>query len=82
MALGNLFFKLAGCVVFSLALPLVWPQGLWLLGLAWLALLATLYAIYGLMQCLTGRPQEAHAKLGVASLEEEIEAGTGKELRR
>lgn len=66
----------------SLALPLVWPQGLWLLGLAWLALLATLYAIYGLMQCLTGRPQEAHAKLGVASLEEEIEAGTGKELRR
>jgi TRAP-type C4-dicarboxylate transport system permease small subunit len=65
----------------SLALPLVWPQALWLLGLAWLALLSTLYAIYGLAQCLRGRPEEAHAKLGVASLEEEIEAGTGKERR-
>lgn len=65
----------------SLALPLVWPQALWLLGLAWLAVLSTLYAMYGLGRCLTGRPQDAHAKLGVASLEEEIEAGTGKERR-
>lgn len=65
----------------SLALPLVWPQALWLLGLAWLALLSMLYAIYGLWRCLTGRPDEAHAKLGMASLEDEIEVGTGKGVR-
>lgn len=64
----------------SLAMPLIWPQGLWLLGLAWLALLSTLYAVFGLARCLTGHPDDAHRLLGLASLEEEIKAGTGKEL--
>jgi len=65
----------------SLSLPLVWPQGIWLLGLAWLALLSTLYAVYGLVACLRGRTADTRRMLGMASLQEEIEAGTGQELR-
>lgn len=63
----------------SLAVLLAMPQGLWLLGLAWLALVATLFAAFGLIKVLTGRAEETHAKLGMATLLEEIEAGTGKE---
>ncbi len=65
----------------SLSLLLVWPQGIWLLGLAWLALLSTLYAVFGLVSCLRGRTADANRMLGMASLQEEIEAGTGQELR-
>jgi TRAP-type C4-dicarboxylate transport system permease small subunit len=66
----------------SLSIPLVWPQGIWLLGLAWLALLSTLYAVYGLIRCLRGRTADAHRLLGTASLQEEIQAaGSGQELR-
>jgi hypothetical protein len=43
--------------------------------------LSTLYAVFGLLRCLTGRADEAHVTLGFASLEEEIEVGTGKEMR-
>jgi TRAP-type C4-dicarboxylate transport system permease small subunit len=66
----------------SLAVPLVLPQGIWLLGLAWLALLSTLFACYGLVRCLTGRSTEVHHVLGMASLQEEIEAGTGQGLKK
>ena len=65
----------------SLSMPLVWPQGIWLLGLAWLALLSTLYAVFGLVSCLRGRTADASRMLGMASLQEEIEAGTGQESR-
>ncbi len=65
----------------SLAIPLVWPQMLWLLGLAWLALLSTVFALHGLWSCLRGRAAQVHALLGMASLQEEIEAGTGQEKR-
>jgi TRAP-type C4-dicarboxylate transport system permease small subunit len=58
----------------SLAMRLAIPQGIWLVGLAWFALLSVLYALHGLVQCLRGRPEEAHRRLGVASLEEEIVA--------
>lgn len=58
----------------SLAVPLALPQGIWLVGLAWFALLAVLYTVHGLLLCLRGRAEEAHRRLGVASLEEEIEA--------
>ena len=63
----------------SLAIPLAIPQGLWLLGLAWLALISSLFAIFGLIKVMTGRHEEANARLGMATLQEEIEAGTGKE---
>jgi TRAP-type C4-dicarboxylate transport system permease small subunit len=63
----------------SLSMPLVWPQGLWLLGLVWLALLSTLYAVFGLVSCLRGRTADANRMLGIASLEEEIKVGTGQE---
>lgn len=58
----------------SLAVPLAIPQGVWLLGLAWFALLALLYAVYGAWLCLRGQPEAAHHRLGVASLEDEIRA--------
>jgi TRAP-type mannitol/chloroaromatic compound transport system permease small subunit len=64
----------------SLALPLMWPQGLWLLGIAWIALLSTLLAARGLWLCLRGRAAEAHGLLGVATLQEEIDAGGGGRL--
>lgn len=64
----------------SLAVPLAIPQSLWLIGLLWLALVSTLFALFGLVRVLSGRHAEVHQTLGMASLEEEIEAGTGKEL--
>jgi TRAP-type C4-dicarboxylate transport system permease small subunit len=63
----------------SLALPLALPQGIWLVGLAWFALLAVLYAAYGLVKCIKGESQAAHARLGVAPLEEEIVANIARE---
>lgn len=62
----------------SLSLPLVIPQGIWLIGLAWFALLSVLYALLGLRLCLGGQPEQAHKKLGVASLEEEIEVNMSR----
>jgi TRAP-type C4-dicarboxylate transport system permease small subunit len=62
----------------SLAVPLAIPQGIWLVGLAWFALLATLYALYGLVACLRGQALLAHRRLGVASLEEEIDANIAR----
>jgi TRAP-type mannitol/chloroaromatic compound transport system permease small subunit len=59
----------------SLALPLMWPQGLWLLGIAWFAALTTLLATHGFWSCLRGRAAEAHRALGVATPDDEIEAG-------
>lgn len=63
----------------SLAIPLAIPQGIWLVGLAWFALLAVLYAVYGLVKCLRGQADVAHERLGVASLEAEIEANMARE---
>lgn len=63
----------------SLAMPLVIPQGIWLVGLAWFALLSVLYALHGLILCLRGRADQAHSQLGVASLEAEIEASGARE---
>lgn len=60
----------------SLAVRVALPQGLWLLGLAWFALLAAVYTAAGLWSCLRGRPELAHGHLGTASLEEEIGANT------
>ncbi len=65
----------------ALAVPLVWPQGIWLAGWAWLALLSTLYAVFGLVSCLRGQYAACSELLGVASMQHEIEAGTGKELQ-
>lgn len=63
----------------SLAIPLAIPQGIWLVGLAWFALLALLYTVYGLVTCLRGQAEAAHRRLGVASVEEEIEANMARE---
>ncbi len=58
----------------SLAVPLVVPQGLWLAGLVWFAVVATLSAIVGAWTLLRQGAQPANRLLGVASLQEEIEA--------
>ena len=62
----------------SLALPLAIPQGIWLVGLAWFALLALLYTVYGLWKCLAGDAEAVQRRLGVASLEEEIDASVAR----
>lgn len=62
----------------SLAVPLALPQSIWLIGLAWFALLALLYTEYGMVLCLRGRADDAHRRLGVASLEEEIDASISR----
>ncbi len=62
----------------SLAIPLAWPQAFWLVGIAWLALVAAIYALFGLVKCLGGKHGEAHRRLGMASLEEEIETEMSK----
>ena len=62
----------------SLSVPLAIPQALWLLGLAWFALLSCLYAFYGLRKCLAGQSDVAHQRLGMASLEDEIDANTAR----
>ncbi len=58
----------------SLSLPLAIPQGLWLLGLAWFALLSLGYAVFGLWQVLRGRHELVQQRLGVAALQDEIKA--------
>jgi TRAP-type C4-dicarboxylate transport system permease small subunit len=58
----------------SLSLPLAIPQGLWLLGLAWFALLALACAVFGLWQVLRGRHELVQQRLGVAALQDEIQA--------
>lgn len=62
----------------SLAVPLAAPQTLWMLGLAWFAVLSCMYAFYGLRKCLGGQPEAAHQRLGMASLEDEIDANMGR----
>ena len=58
----------------SLAVPLVIPQGLWLLGLAWFAVLALGYALFGLWHAARGRADVVQQRLGVAALQDEIDA--------
>lgn len=66
----------------SLGVPLALPQALWLLGLGWFALLSCLYAFHGLKQCVRGRPDAAHRRLGTASLDEEIDASVARGERQ
>lgn len=58
----------------TLAMPLVVPQGLWLTGLVWFAVVAVLSAIAGFWTLCRHGAQPANRLLGVASLQEEIEA--------
>jgi TRAP-type C4-dicarboxylate transport system permease small subunit len=58
----------------ALSVPLAIPQGLWLAGLAWFALVAIICTVAGLWTLLRKGPQAATSLLGVASLQEEIEA--------
>ena len=58
----------------ALSVPLAIPQGLWLAGLAWFALVAIICTVAGVWTLLRKGPQAATSLLGVASLQEEIEA--------
>ncbi|NPC56964.1 TRAP transporter small permease subunit [Caenimonas soli] len=58
----------------ALSVPMVIPQGLWLAGLAWFAIVAIVYSAAGLWTLLKGDAQAANTLLGVPSLQEEIEA--------
>jgi TRAP-type C4-dicarboxylate transport system permease small subunit len=58
----------------ALSIPLAIPQGLWLAGLAWFALVAIICTGAGVWTLLRRGPQATTSLLGVASLQEEIEA--------
>lgn len=59
-----------------LSVPLVIPQGLWLIGLVWFALSAAFLFLRALVHFFTGRHDEIIEDIGIASMEEEIEAST------
>jgi len=59
-----------------LSVPLVIPQGLWLIGLVWFALSAAFLFLRALIHFFTGRHDEIIEDIGIASMEEEIEAST------
>jgi len=57
----------------SMAMPLAWPQGLWLLGLAWFSICSIVLFGVALRGVSTRRFDEVQALFGVASIEEEVE---------
>jgi TRAP-type C4-dicarboxylate transport system permease small subunit len=65
----------------TLAVPLVLPQTIWLIGLIWFALLSVVFACYGIWKCVSGNAEQAHQKLGMASLEDEINTSTVQEKK-
>jgi TRAP-type C4-dicarboxylate transport system permease small subunit len=58
----------------SLAMPLVAPQSVWLLGMIWFAIVCFVLAAAGLVWLLRRKFVEVHQALGVGSLQEEISA--------
>jgi TRAP-type C4-dicarboxylate transport system permease small subunit len=58
----------------SLAMPLVAPQSVWLLGIAWFAVVSLVLAATGFVWLLRRKFTEVHQALGVGSLQEEISA--------
>jgi len=58
----------------TLGLLLVIPQSIWLLGLAWFALVVSTMAVIALVRAVFGRFDAIAAELGVSTLDEEISA--------
>jgi TRAP-type C4-dicarboxylate transport system permease small subunit len=64
----------------TLHVPLVIPQGLWLLGLAWFAVCSAVLLIVALNAVVRGRHLAVQEMFGIATVSEEVEAsmdGTG-----
>lgn len=59
----------------SLAIPMAWPQGLWLIGLVWFSVCSVALFGVALWGVCTKRFAEVQARFGLASVEEEIELG-------
>lgn len=57
----------------SLAMPLAWPQGLWLLGLVWFSIASIVLFGVALHGVATRRFDQVQKLFGVASVEEEVE---------
>ncbi len=58
----------------SLALPLILPQSIWLIGIAWFAIVSLALALVGLAWLVRRQFRDIHDALGVGSLQEEISA--------
>jgi len=58
----------------SLALPLIIPQSIWFIGIAWFAIASLLLALSGLAWLVRREFRAIHEALGVGSLQEEIQA--------
>lgn len=60
----------------ALSVPLIVPQGIWLAGLVWFCFATGLLALRTLAHLAAGRTDAVEQEVGIASLEEEIEAST------
>lgn len=58
----------------TLAMPLVVPQSLWWIGIAWFAVVSWVLALCGVVWLWQRRTEHLHRSLGVGSLQEEISA--------
>ncbi|HET8746410.1 MAG TPA: TRAP transporter small permease [Ramlibacter sp.] len=58
----------------TLHIPLVIPQGLWLIGLGWFALTTVVLFVVAVHAMWRGRPEEVEKLFGIASVAEEVEA--------
>lgn len=65
----------------ALAVPLVFPQGAWLAGLVWFTVVAACFTLAGFWTLARGGSRATTALLGVASLQEEIDASTPESVR-
>lgn len=83
VALDN--WKLSASSNSTLHVPLAIPQGLWLLGLLWFAVCASVLLVVAVNAVARGRHQQVQEMFGIATVSEEVEAsmdGTGVQVAR
>ncbi|MBU2407446.1 MAG: TRAP transporter small permease [Gammaproteobacteria bacterium] len=66
----------------ALSVPLIFPQGAWLAGLAWFTIVAVCFSVAGIWTLARRGSQQTTALLGVATLQEEIDASTPESVRK
>lgn len=59
-----------------LGVPLVIPQGIWMVGFAWFAISCAVLFVLSLVNFVKGRHDKVETDVGIVTLEEEIDAST------
>jgi len=72
-------WKLGAKSISTMQLPMVWPQGFWLVGVLWFALVATTLGLRALIALARGDLRGIERMVGAAKLEDELE-GAGVAL--